>query len=384
MEKIRTVSRDQTWHGSHQPMRCRKVTKFMKVLALTRYGRLGASSRLRFHQYLPALQAAGIEVEMAPLFSDAYVRGLQQGRRSLLEVVRAYAGRLGALRQAAGFDLLWIEKETLPWLPAGLELTLTSGHVPFVLDYDDAVFHSYDQHRSAMARQLLAGKHPALMRRAALVIAGNSYLADFAKVAGAAQVAVVPTVIDLVRYPALVWRDTPATTLPTVGWIGQRATAPFLSPLVRLFQRLATEGKAQFTAIGIDAAALGLPMQSVPWSEDTEVTAISQLDVGIMPLVDEPFERGKCGYKLIQYMACGLPVVASPVGVNQQLVAHGVNGFLAETPEQWETALRTLLADAGLRQRMGRAGRARVEEGYSVQTAEYQMQALLKNAVGNP
>ena len=123
-----------------------------------------------------------------------------------------------------------------------------------------------------------------------------------------------------------------------------------------MFEQLRREGKGRFTAIGIDAQQLGLPIASVPWSEDTEVASLQTLDVGIMPLLDGPFERGKCGYKLIQYMACGLPVVASPVGVNRQIVEHGVNGFLAETPAQWAEALQTLLADPALRERMGQAG----------------------------
>lgn len=355
----------------------------MKVLALTRYAPLGASSRMRFHQYLPALEAAGIQVEWAPLFLDAYVRGLQQGRRNPWEVLRAYAGRVGALRRATGFDLLWIEKEALPWLPAWLELAMVSGRIPFVLDYDDAVFHAYDQHRSAWVRRLLAGKHPALMRRAALVVAGNDYLADFARAAGAPRVEVVPTVIDLARYPAPGRGDTRAAgALPTVGWIGQRATASFLAPLAPVFERLSAEGRARFAAIGIDAAALGLPMQSAPWTEATEVASISQFDVGLMPLVDEPFERGKCGYKLIQYMACGLPVIASPVGVNTQIVDHGVNGFLASSLQEWEDALTTLLTDSGMRERMGRAGRHKVEQEYCLQVTGPRLANLLHSAAG--
>jgi glycosyltransferase involved in cell wall biosynthesis len=352
----------------------------VKVLALTRYGRTGASSRMRFHQYLPSLEAAGIQVDLAPLFSDDYVRGLQQGRRNPWEVLRAYAGRVGALRRAGGFDLLWIEKEVLPWLPAGLEMALMSGRIPFVLDYDDAVFHGYDQHRSALLRQLLVGKHPALMRRAALVVAGNDYLADFARAAGSVRVEVVPTVIDLTRYLPPEWGGARAGALPTVGWIGQRATASFLAPLAPVFERLSAEGQARFAAIGVDTAALGLPMRSVPWSEATEVASISQFDVGIMPLVDEPFERGKCGYKLIQYMACGLPVVASPVGVNRKIVEHGVNGFLAESPEQWAMALKTLAADAGLRERMGQVGRRKVEQEFCLQVTAPRMTALLQAA----
>ena len=100
-----------------------------------------------------------------------------------------------------------------------------------------------------------------------------------------------------------------------------------------------------------------------------------------MPLEDAPFERGKCGYKLIQYMACGLPVVASPVGVNCQIVEHGVNGFLAESPAQWEQAMKTLLANPALRQRMGQAGRKKVEQQYCIQVTGPKMAALLKGII---
>lgn len=353
----------------------------MKVLALTRYQQLGASSRMRFYQHLPTLAAVGIEVQVAPLFSDDYVRGIQQNRRNLLDVAGAYAQRMRVLRGNVQHDLLWIEKELLPWLPAWLESAMLSGDVPYVLDYDDAVFHYYDQHRSAVVRGMLGEKHRKLMRRAALVVAGNDYLASYARDAGAARVEIVPTAVDLQRYSQGRLRSTPnLTEIPCVGWIGQRATADFLRSLAPLFEQLRREGKGRFTAIGIDAQQLGLPMASVPWRDDTEVASLQTLDVGIMPLLDGPFERGKCGYKLIQYMACGLPVVASSVGVNRQIVEHGVNGFLAETPAQWAEALQTLLADTALRERMGQAGRRKVESQYCIQVTGPKLASLLMAA----
>lgn len=351
----------------------------MKLLVLPRYGRLGASSRVRFLQYLPWLEAAGIDVTVLPLFSDAYVQGLQLQKRSIVEVVAAYFRRVQALVAGGSFDLVWIEKETLPWVPAWLERMLASRHIPYALDYDDAVFHYYDWHRSPLVRRILGGKHPALMRGAAAVVAGNQYLADFARDSGAKHVEIVPTVIDLERYPSPPPENILAReSRPCVGWIGQRATASFLEPYKPLFERLLQEGLGYFAAIGIDTRALGLPMESIAWSEQTEVASIASFDIGIMPLVDEPFERGKCGYKLIQYMACGLPVVASPVGVNCQIVEHGVNGFLAETPEQWEHAMRVLLADPALRTQMGQAGRQKVEKQYCIQVTGPRLAGLLK------
>lgn len=355
----------------------------MRLLALTRYSRLGASSRMRIFQYLPWLNEAGIDVEVAPFFHDEYVRGIQQLHRSPVSVAMSFLRRAGTLMAGArGYDLLWIEKELLPWLPSSLDRLLLPALVPYVLDYDDAVFHYYDQHRSRIVRALLGNKHVDLIRNSALTITGNRYLQDYAIRAGGAEVEILPTVVDIRRYPpsALNAEGSVGTDRPVVGWVGQRSTARFLVPLAPLFSKLASENLASFRAIGIDAAGLGLPMDSVVWTEQTEVESIRALTIGLMPLSDDPFERGKCGYKLIQYMACGLPVVASPVGVNCQLVEHGVNGFLAETPEQWEEALRALISDQSLRARMGASGRAKVERGYTIQQTGPRLAQLLKNA----
>ena len=331
-------------------------------------------------QYLPWLESAGVKVTVAPFFSDSYVSGLQHNRRNWNDVMEAYAGRIKLLLSSKLFDLVWIEKEIFPWLPAWVERALLSSRVPYALDYDDAVFYFYDTHRNPAVRALLRDKHPVLMRGASLVVAGNAYLADFANRAGAKHIEVVPTVIDLDRYP-IQNRPLALSMPPCVGWIGQRTTASFLLPFQSLFDRLSANGVARFAAIGIDAQAFGLPMMSLPWTEQTEVESMTIFDIGIMPLADEPFERGKCGYKLIQYMACGLPVVASPVGVNRQIVEHGVNGFLAETPEEWEQALQTLLSDANLRQRMGKAGRLKVEQQYCIQVTGPKLVALLATLI---
>jgi len=357
----------------------------LKLLMLTRYGRLGASSRMRSHQYLPWLEAFGIEVTITPLLPDAYVNGLQHGRKPWREVLAAYPQRIWALLSSHRFDLIWIEKEALPWLPAGFELALMSHKKPYVLDYDDAVFHYYDQHKRPWIKSILETKHPALISGAALVVAGNAYLADYATTNGARRVELIPTVIDLDRYEPERSKPSPANGLPlTVGWIGQRSTSDFLRPLAPIFERLHNEGQMQFRAIGIDAEALGIPMTSEVWSEDTEAESIQHLNVGIMPLEDGPFQRGKCGYKLIQYMACSLPVVASPIGANRSIIEHGVNGFLAKTSEQWEDALRLLASDPAVRLSMGLAGRIKVEKNYCLQVTAPRLANLLFDVAASP
>ncbi len=356
----------------------------MKLGLLTRYPRLGASSRLRFLQFCPELERRGFVVRHKSLLAENYIAALQTGQSQRYAAVLAILRRGIALRTTSQLDALWIEKDALPWLPSWFELSLIPRNIPLVLDYDDAVFHQYDMHHNRLVRMLLGKKHEALMRRADLVIAGNQYIADYALQAGARRVELLPTVVDLERYPqARTLADSDGHSPLTVGWVGQRSTSRYLRPLAPMLERLHAEGLLRFRAIGIDASALGFPMESEAWNESTEVASIRRLDIGIMPLDDGPFERGKCGYKILQYMACGLPVVASPVGVNASIVEHGVNGFLATTIDEWEQALRTLAAKPALRQLMGQAGRAKVEREFCLEIAAPRLARWLHEATSS-
>jgi hypothetical protein len=137
--------------------------------------------------------------------------------------------------------------------------------------------------------------------------------------------------------------------------------------------------------IGVGQQDLALPAASYyefrPWTEQTEVAELQHFDVGVMPLPDSPWERGKCGYKLVQYLGCGKPVIASPVGANRWIVEQGANGFLAETPEEWKAALSTLLREPGLRSRFGQAGRTKVEREFCIQVNGPKLVATLREAV---
>jgi len=352
--------------------------KAYKVLALTKYGRLGASSRMRFLQYLPWLQQAGIEVTIRPLLSDELLQTrYQSGAYGLWPLMGAYADRCRALLQRLDFDVLWIEKEALPWAPLWVEHALLRG-VPYVLDFDDAVFHQYDQHSHAWVRYLYGRRLDGLMTNAALVVGGNNYLAQRARDAGARWVKVVPTVIDLDRYH--VRTDMPVMgELPRIVWIGSPSTARYLNLLIEPLRILAGVQPFILRVIGggmVDMA--GVQVEAVPWSEETEVENIRACDVGVMPLVNSSWERGKCGYKLIQYMACGLPVVASNVGVNSDIVQDSQNGFLVNTPNEWVTALGKLLADRLLRSQMGLSGRQLVEQIYCIQQTGPKVATLLQ------
>lgn len=340
----------------------------MRILLLNRYGNLGASSRLRFLQYLPYLEQQGMRVTASPLLDNRYlVRLYGEQTRSLHAIVAGYGRRLAALLAARRHDLLWIEKEIFPGLPAWPEEWLRSIGIPYVADYDDAVFHNYQRHANRGGANILPGKIDSVMRHATLVTAGNDYLAQYALRAGAQRVERLPTVVDLTRYP--IGPAGPRDGF-TVGWIGSPLTARYVHLVDAALASLRQRGEIRLVLVGADRGHSfppGVPMEIRPWAEETEAADIMDFDVGIMPLPDGPWERGKCGYKLIQYMACGKPVVASPVGINKTIVEHGVNGFLAETRRDWVDALSRLRHDPLLRRRMGEAGRKKVEDCYSLQ-----------------
>ncbi len=352
----------------------------MRVLLLTRYGHRGGSSRLRAYQYMPYLADQGINVTVSSLLPDAYLQDLYEGRRPRWgPILRSYLTRcLRLLAAKPRFDLLWIEYELFPWLPALAERWLALRGIPYVVDYDDPIYHRYDLHASPLVRLLLRQKINVIMRRAAVVIVCNEYLGERARLAGARRIESLPTVVSLDRYP-----KAPASggSVFTVGWTGSPSTVKYLTAVGPMLADFCRARNARLVVVGAREAALkGVPTDVRPWTESTEVQDIVTFDVGIMPLPDEPWERGKCGFKLIQYMACGRPVVASPVGVSSQIVEHNVNGFLARTDREWRSALDAL-CDAELRKRLGDAGRKKVEAMYCTRVTAPRLANILKSAI---
>ncbi|MBX7535482.1 glycosyltransferase family 4 protein [Qipengyuania sp. GH1] len=334
---------------------------------------------MRFISYEAALRDAGVTMEVMPLFSDEYIDALYGRRSKGRHAAAGYARRLGDILSPGDNDLLWIQSEALPWVPWAIEQQLLPARLPRVIDCDDAIFHRYDSHSSPIVRKLLGRKIDSSYATASLVTAGNSYLAERARAAGAPNVEIVPTVVDLDRYPQA--KKTDGIDPPVIGWIGTPNTwAEYIEPKLDLLQAIARENGATVRGIGAPAT-FRENVETIAWSEETEGELIADCDIGIMPLSDAPFARGKCGYKLIQFMACGLPVIASPVGVNSEIVEHGVNGFLAETDREWADYLRRLASDPELRLQMGVAGRKKVESEFSLQVWGARLTDLLVDAV---
>jgi glycosyltransferase involved in cell wall biosynthesis len=331
-----------------------------RLLLLPRYTESGASSRLRMLQFVPALEEAGASVTVDPFFDEAYLAAYYAGgRKPLGAALAGYRRRFAAVFRAQA-DLVWVEKELFPFVPGMAERLLSKRR--YVVDYDDAVFHGYDRHRLAPVRWALGRKLQPLIAGAAAVTAGNDYLARYARQAGARRVELVPTVVDVARYPV----TPPADGEPLrVGWIGTPANARYLGPVIEALGRVHRRYPVKLVTIGAPPLPdLPVPQEVHGWSEATEGALLSGIDVGVMPLPDSPFERGKCGYKLIQYMAVGRPVIASPVGVNSVIVDDAV-GYLADDVGAWEAALIALAEDRARRERMGAAGRAKVERHYA-------------------
>ncbi|WP_434610371.1 glycosyltransferase family 4 protein [Pseudomonas sp. D2-30] len=352
----------------------------MKILLLPKYSRSGASSRLRTLQYVPGLESEGVKVSVESLFDDAYLELLYgTGNRSVWALTKCYFRRAANIFRRKDYDLVWIEKELFPYIPMFIEKFFLS--VPYVVDYDDAVFHNYDRSRFFWVRLLLSKKIDAVMRGANCVVVGNRYLGARAGVAGASKVVIIPTVVDSERYPAASISDRRLV----IGWIGSPSTQKYIIDICEALAHACRILNAQVVLVGassdIAAQLPGVDVAVLPWSEETEAELICRMSVGIMPLKDGPWEKGKCGYKLIQYMACGVPVIASAVGANVEIVEASGGGYLARDIPEWSQLLETLLTDSELRASLGAAGRKAVLDNYSLQAQAPILLNILRSAV---
>jgi glycosyltransferase involved in cell wall biosynthesis len=354
----------------------------MRIAALTRYTENGASSRVRFHDWLQHLAPLGVSIDVFPLFDNAYLASLySSGKKFPQSVMSSYIRRIRQLFSLGEYDVIWLEKEMLPFIPFIEPLLINFLNKPLIVDIDDAIFHQYDQHSNPLVRTILSKKIDSIFATSSCVIAGNSYLAERAHHAGAKRVEIVPTVVSRTKYTPQFSRPSSKENL-IIGWIGSPATEKYLDIVKPVLKNLQNEQKCKISVIGTtQAAATQLGAELHKWSSETEAFLLSKMDIGIMPLTDSSWERGKCGYKLIQYMACGLPTVASDVGVNSQIVAHGKSGFLARTEEDWSKYLSLLLADGDLRRDQGRSGRYIFEKDFSYEGLTQRMHKIFSSLI---
>jgi glycosyltransferase involved in cell wall biosynthesis len=355
----------------------------ISIFSFSLYGPQAASHRVRLSQFQQGLAASGIHLEIQSLFNDAYLQRRFAGERpSLLALLAAYGRRLRALQRAQRFDLVIVYGELLPLWPGWLERWLLQ--VPYIYDCDDAFHLKYRLGGLNRLEPLYGAKIDRMMAAAVAITAGNAELAAHARRFNA-SVSSLPSVVDTEHYrPASPQRLAPGDEHLTVGWIGSPSTAPYLQELVAPLERLALERPVRLLVVGGPAPVVsGVEVIEEPWALEQEVPLIRQFDVGVMPLPDTPWARGKCAYKLIQCMACGVPVIASPVGANVDAVPPAC-GILARHADDWLAAFRVLAADPELRITMGAAARQWVEERYSLRSALPVLSGLIRQLVSNP
>jgi glycosyltransferase involved in cell wall biosynthesis len=332
-----TENRDALSGWAVTASRIRRVVidqKRFDVGTLTFGSAQAASVRYRVLQFLPFLERDGI-------------------RTTLLSSPPSSA-------EAAPYPVFWIQKKLLP---IGKVRALARRH-KLVFDFDDAIWTSEKGDRSLFARLRTQARLACVLKRSTVVMAGNDYLAAYARRYNP-NVVVVPTVVDTERYPA---RQHAAGRVLTLGWIGHSVNFKYLAALSDAIRRVAAVRPVRLLVVADqDFHAEGVDVENRRWSEETEVADLLEIDIGLMPLADDEWTRGKCGFKAIQYMAAGVPPVASQVGMNTQLIDHGVDGFLAASQQEWFDALTLLCADPGLRQRVGDAARQKVRARYSLQ-----------------
>jgi glycosyltransferase involved in cell wall biosynthesis len=367
------------------------VTNRIRVLAFSPIPEEGAGCRFRIAQFIPYLASVGIDVTLDSLFTTEFFRLVYKPGR-YLQKAATFAGlsikRLDALRDAARFDLIFIYREMFPIGPAVIERLLTKrGRPPVVFDFDDALFlPSVSDANRLIAVLKQPQKVASIISRSDHVIAGNDYLSAYARRFNPA-VTMIPTSVDTDRFapPDGGCASKPETARPPIiGWIGSPTTAPYIRGLAGVLRQVRERHNfvLRVSGTGQPLEIPGIQVENETWSLVREVELFNSCDIGVYPLADDEWSKGKCGFKAIEFMACGVPVVAAAVGVNREIVQDGVNGFLAATPDEWVDKLGRLLAEPALRQQFAAAGRRTVEERYSLRVNAPKLAATLRTVVG--
>ena len=341
----------------------------LSVLALVPYlYDTAPGQRFRAEQWAKLLEPHGVRFEFVPFESPSlkkvlYHRG-HYGRK-MLELIRG-AWRRGRILTAIQrqWDAILVHREALPIGPPVMERMLARCPIPLIYDFDDAVFLPDVSEANRRFWWLKSPQKTAtICRLSDQVIVGNDYLKRYA-LQFTSKVCVIPTTIDTECYRPKASMEIRGT--PIIGWSGSLTTSKHLRVIEPALQALRRSTPFRLKILGDPQMRMrGLEIESREWVRQTEVEDLQSFDVGVMPLPDDAWARGKCGLKLLQYMALGIPAIASPVGVNAEIIQDGTNGFLATTPEEWVEKLGILLSQEAVRRRFAEAARQTVEERFA-------------------
>lgn len=357
----------------------------LSVLFLTRYPVEGASSRYRVFQYLPHLSALGIQADVQSLMDHEMYRLSTQPRRTGAKIwatLKAVSRRLWALRNWRRYDVIYLQRELLPFGPPVIERWLKKRGAVLVFDYDDALFIHKPSRYTPLASFLRApGKVKDLFRLVDCTVAGNNWLRD-AAIAEGGRAVTLEVAEDTKRIPmhAPHSNDRPVT----IGWLGSPSTVKYLTLIAPVLQDIARRHPDLKWEImgGGDFTMQDVPWDLHPWSLDGELEALGRYDIGLMPLPSEDWAQGKSGGKARTYMAAGVVPVCSAIGYNLELLRHRETGYLCDNPEDWAAALEVLINDATARQRIATAARAEVEQRFDPAKQAGKMRDIFDQVLG--
>ncbi len=325
--------------------------------------------RFRFEQYFGHLQRNGYQCELSYLVEENDDRVLYQRGHYLDKarfVQRCISKRKADVARMNDYDIIFLFREALMTRSTRFEKAFRRSRAKLVFDFDDAIWlQNVSEANRSWAWIKDPGKTSKIIGLCDLVFAGNAYLADYARRYNP-NVTIVPTTIDTDEYrPRTKAGEGPVC----IGWSGSITTIQHFQYAIPALQRLKQRFGDRITIRVVGDGSYRLPelgIEGLPWRRDTELADLGAMDIGIMPLPDDEWAKGKCGLKGLQYMGMGLPTIMSPVGVNGEIITDGVDGFLATTTDEWVEKLSRLVEDADLRRRMGEAARRTVEQRYSV------------------
>ncbi len=334
--------------------------------------KMHSSSRFRIEIYERTLLDAGHTFRFANFWSEKAFNTIYKPGKSLLKIALLIWGilrRFVLLFNLGRYNYIFILREAAPLGPPLFEwICAKILRKKIIYDFDDAIWIRDKSENNRLAALVKANwKVSSICRWAFKVSAGNQYLFDYAKQFNQ-NVILNPTCVDTDNVHNQMVDQLPVYKRVCIGWTGSFSTLRFLEAIVPLLQEIDSRYDLDFVVIADKDPALPLKnYRFVPWREETEINDLLQLHIGLMPLSDDLFSEGKCGFKLIQYMALGMPVAASPVGVNKHMIENGKNGYLCRSNEDWLAAVQQLMEDPQLRTNMGKLGRQTVVEQYSVQ-----------------
>jgi glycosyltransferase involved in cell wall biosynthesis len=327
------------------------------------------SQRFRFEQYIDELKSKGFDVEVHPFYDYKTWRTLYTPGNALKKavgIVKSFGRRFILLFKLRKAKHIFIHREMAHIGPPILEwLVAKVLRRKYIYDFDDAIWlPNYSETNARFHRLKAYWKVKYCIKWADKVTAGNEYLASYARQFNP-NVQIIPTTIDTENHHNV--RTDHQREKAIIGWTGTHTTSQYLDDIIPVLKKLEEKHNFIFRVISNENPAFALKsFEFVPWSKETEIADLQQFTIGIMPLRHDIWSEGKCGFKGLQYMSLGIVAVMSPVGVNTSIVHDGINGYLAETPEEWEERLAHLLTDAALRTVIGEAGRLTIEERYSV------------------